>query len=156
MTGGASSSHFWPQAPHAHDHREDGRVQERGGVAQDVVAQDDALGPRRLPPHNSDCVQSDVWDSAPEVRRRARGKQRPLLDPRPVIGPEPELSPEDLERSRADQVDDEPLGAEEATPETCTRTAPRKPGKAEVDKHIITHLPFRVGPKSKFPFSFAS
>ena len=89
---------------------------------------------------SSPCV--DAWGSARPFRIRHRAKTRELLDPTTVLGQEPVLRPEDLVASR-ESAEDEPDHPEELIPKLYSRSAIRKPTRAEIDAHEITHIPYK-------------
>ena len=79
------------------------------------------------------------WDNAPRSRIRFRTKSRDRLDHEAVLGPEPTVRQEAVDNSG----DDMDQAAEEDFPPVSARYSTPKPKRAEVDEHLITHLPFR-------------
>ena len=80
------------------------------------------------------------WDQAPSIRTRDREKRRETVDHRALLGDEPLLRPEDRADAGARSDVEE---SDELVPETVARRLVRKPGREEVEKHALTHVPYR-------------
>ena len=75
------------------------------------------------------------WAKNP--RRRLAQKQPNIEDHRPQLGPEPRLVANPMDDNQDEDA------AEELIPEVITRKPPKYPGRAEMARHRITHVPYR-------------
>ena len=112
----------------------------------DNQAEADNMGVGDTPRAEERCAEGTCdgphgmqWSRASMKRVRYRGKQREMVNHSDILGDEPRLRDEDLE-----DLVDQPDVVEDRVPKTTTRISPKRPGRAEVDEHKVTHIPFRT------------
>ena len=103
-------------------------------------ARTEAERERRQSEEGGRTTRAELWDNAPRKRVRFRNKSKEVVDHEGILGKEPKLHDENLADARAT---DEPEIVEEDVPETLTKSIIRKPSRAEVSQHEVTHLPYR-------------
>ena len=79
------------------------------------------------------------WQNAPNRRVRLRSKQPGLVDHTAVLGPEPMLRDADGGETASGEED-----VEEHFPQVHSPLKPRRPSQQEVEKHGLTHVPYRA------------
>ena len=90
----------------------------------------------------SDSILNSTGDEARPTgrRRRYHRKMRQVVDHESRLGQEPRLSTEERELADAES---ETSVVEEDVPVIASRPMHRRPGTAEVERHNITHVPYR-------------
>ena len=66
---------------------------------------------------------------------------REVIDHRTILGPEPRMR--QVDQDDAEKLS-EPDVCEELVPQTVMRKVVRKPNKDEVERHTLTHMPYRA------------